>query len=105
MASLGCGSAKVDAHARLRTGWVCGSCLVATLNRPEANLTGISFLIGALMAKKLELLHELLPKATLIGVLANSNFPGSNEQLSDAQAAAEVLGKKSCWWSMPVASA
>ena len=71
-----------------------GSGLVATLNRPEANLTGISLLIGALMAKKLELLHELLPKATLIGVLVNSNFPGSPEQLSDAQAAAEVLGKK-----------
>jgi putative ABC transport system substrate-binding protein len=51
-------------------------------------------LIGALMAKKLELLHELLPKARLIGVLVNPNFPDSIPQVSDARAAADVLGKK-----------
>jgi putative ABC transport system substrate-binding protein len=59
-----------------------------------SNLTGVSFLIGALTAKKLELLHELLPKVTAISVLVNPNFPDTDMQLSDAQAAARVLGLK-----------
>jgi len=68
------------------------SGLVASLNHPGGNLTGVSFLIGALTAKKLELLHELLPKVMAIGVLVNPNFPDTDTQLRDAQAAAQALG-------------
>jgi putative ABC transport system substrate-binding protein len=51
------------------------SGLVASLNKPGGNLTGVSFVISALMAKRIELLHELVPNATAIGVLVNPNFP------------------------------
>ncbi len=68
--------------------------LVASFNKPGGNLTGVAFLIGALTAKKFELLHELVPNATAIGMLVNPNFPDTNIQLRDAQAAAQVLGQK-----------
>jgi len=67
------------------------SGLVANLNNPGGNLTGVSFLIGVLTAKRLELLHELLPKIMAIGVLVNPNFPDTDMQLRDAQAAAQAL--------------
>jgi putative tryptophan/tyrosine transport system substrate-binding protein len=70
------------------------SGLVAGLNNPGGNLTGVSFLIGALIAKNLELMHELVPKAATIGVLVNPNFPDTNIQLRDAQTAAQTLGKQ-----------
>jgi putative ABC transport system substrate-binding protein len=68
--------------------------LVASLNKPGGNLTGVSFLIGALMAKNLELLHELVPKAIGFGVLVNPNFSDTNLQVRDAQAAAQALGEQ-----------
>jgi len=68
--------------------------LVESLNKPGGNLTGVTFFLGALEAKRLELLHELLPKAALIGALVNPTFPVSNTRLEDAQAAAQALGKK-----------
>ncbi|HKF10539.1 MAG TPA: ABC transporter substrate-binding protein [Xanthobacteraceae bacterium] len=68
--------------------------LVESLNKPGGNLTGVSFLLGALEAKRLELLHELLPKAALIGALVNPTFPASKTRLEDAQVAAQALGKK-----------
>src|SRR5499433_4410482 len=51
--------------------------LVESLNKPGGNLTGVTFFLGALEAKRLELLHELLPKAALIGALVNPTFPVS----------------------------
>jgi putative tryptophan/tyrosine transport system substrate-binding protein len=45
--------------------------LVASLNRPGSNATGVSFLINVLTAKQFELLHEMVPRAKLIGFLAN----------------------------------
>jgi putative tryptophan/tyrosine transport system substrate-binding protein len=54
----------------------------------------VSFLVGALTAKKLELLHELLPRAAAVGVLVNPNFPDTGMQLRDARAAAQALGQK-----------
>ena len=70
------------------------SGLVASFNKPDGNLTGVSFMISALTAKKFELLHELVPKATVIGMLVNPNFPDTNIQLREAQAAAQALGRK-----------
>jgi putative tryptophan/tyrosine transport system substrate-binding protein len=70
------------------------SGLVTSLNNPGGNLTGVSYLIAALTAKRLELLRELLPKVVTVGVLANPNFPDTDMQLRDAQFAAQALGQK-----------
>ena len=66
--------------------------IVASLNRPGGNVTGATFYIGQLVSKQLELLHELVPKAVVIGVLANPNAPTADPQIRDLQAAANVLG-------------
>ena len=66
--------------------------LVASLSRPMGNVTGVTFFGGALVAKQLELLHELIPQATVISVLVNPNFPGTAFQLRDVQEAARTLG-------------
>ena len=68
--------------------------LVASLNHPGGNLTGVSFMLGALLAKNFELLHELVPKATVFGLLVNPNFPDTNVQVREAQAAAQALGEQ-----------
>jgi putative ABC transport system substrate-binding protein len=61
------------------------------MNRPGDNVTGVSFLATELEGKRLGLLHELIPRATVIGVLVNPNFPGSAFQLKDVQEAAQTL--------------
>src|SRR6516162_6054152 len=66
--------------------------LVASLNRPGANLTGIANLSVELYPKTLQLLHELLPNAALFGVLADPGFPGIQSNIADLQAAARTLG-------------
>jgi putative ABC transport system substrate-binding protein len=66
--------------------------LVASLNAPGGNVTGISFLINALEAKKLEVMHELVPAASTIGVLLNPKNPIVATQLKDVREAALVLG-------------
>jgi putative ABC transport system substrate-binding protein len=66
--------------------------LVANLNRPGGNVTGVSFFSNELAAKRLGLLHELLPQATVIAVLVNSSFPDAADQLRDVQEAARTLG-------------
>src|SRR5262252_3292917 len=48
--------------------------LVASLNRPGGNITGVVFIVAALAAKLLGLLHELVPKASVIAVLRDPNF-------------------------------
>jgi putative tryptophan/tyrosine transport system substrate-binding protein len=67
---------------------------VASLNRPGGNLTGVSFLVVFTVAKRLELLSELVPTAGMIGMLVNQNNPNAESTTRDAQAAAEKLGKK-----------
>jgi putative ABC transport system substrate-binding protein len=66
--------------------------LVASLNRPGGNLTGVTALGDSLGPKRLELLHEILPSATDIGVLLNPGNASNEYQLRDLQAAAKTLG-------------
>jgi putative ABC transport system substrate-binding protein len=69
------------------------SGLVATLNRPEGNLTGISSLSQELGSKRLELLHELVPRASDLGALINPVSPTNAATLSrDLPKAAATLG-------------
>jgi putative ABC transport system substrate-binding protein len=67
--------------------------LVARLNRPEGNATGINFFTGELVAKRLALLHELVPSAKRVAVFINPADPQRAEVLrSDVQAAARNIG-------------
>jgi putative tryptophan/tyrosine transport system substrate-binding protein len=67
--------------------------LVARLNRPGGNITGISFFNSAdLESKQLELLREVVPKAGVIGVLVNPTATTAESQESEAQIAARALG-------------
>src|SRR5215470_12752529 len=67
--------------------------LVARLNRPGGNITGISFFNSAdLESKQLELLREVVPKAGVIGVLVNPTATAAESQESEAQVAARALG-------------
>jgi putative ABC transport system substrate-binding protein len=68
--------------------------LVAGLNRPEANVTGISMIGSTLEAKRLELLHEMLPQATTIGVLINPQYPAAKVQAQEVEEATVRLGIK-----------
>jgi putative ABC transport system substrate-binding protein len=65
--------------------------LVAGLNRPGGNVTGVSQISTALEAKRLELLHELVPHAAVIAMLVNPTFPGTVSIIDDMQAAARSL--------------
>ena len=66
--------------------------LVASLNRPGGNITGVSDLSAQLGPKRLELLHELVPTATTIALLVNPTNPLAETQSKDLQAAARALG-------------
>jgi putative ABC transport system substrate-binding protein len=66
--------------------------LVASLNRPGGNVTGVSFLGGVLGAKRLELLLQLVPKATKIAVLVNPGTPTTEAERKDMHAAAQTIG-------------
>jgi len=68
--------------------------LVASLNRPGGNATGVSNYLSDLGAKRLELLHEAVPKATVIGMLVNSNYPDAEVQRKDVAEAAHKLGRE-----------
>jgi putative ABC transport system substrate-binding protein len=65
--------------------------LVASLNRPGANVTGRTGLTGELMPKRLQLLHELIPDATAFGVLVDLAIPGTPSLISDLGTAARTL--------------
>jgi putative ABC transport system substrate-binding protein len=67
---------------------------VASLNRPGANITGVSFLGVDLAAKRLELLLELVPQASVIGVLENPANPRTDPEMAEVRAAARGIGKK-----------
>jgi putative tryptophan/tyrosine transport system substrate-binding protein len=67
---------------------------VTSLNRPGANITGTTFLNVALVAKGLEVLHEVIPGA--IGILINPNNPNAQSETKDLHAAAQTLGLQVC---------
>jgi len=70
--------------------------LVASLSRPGGNATGVSFLSGASVTKRLELLRQFVPKAGAIAMLVdpNSNTPDTERELRDVQAAAHASGQE-----------
>lgn len=68
--------------------------LVASFNRPGANITGVAFLVNKLVAKRLEFLAEVVPKTKPIGMLVDPNNPNAESDVKYAQAAAVVLGRR-----------
>jgi putative tryptophan/tyrosine transport system substrate-binding protein len=66
--------------------------LVASINRPGGNLTGVSWLSTALIAKRLELLHVIVPTATSIGFILDPTYPYSVINKREAEIAARILG-------------
>src|SRR5919204_3401864 len=68
--------------------------LVASLNRPGGNVTGVTFVNAELGAKQLGLLHELQPGAVRVAVLVDPNYPLTEFFVSDVQAAALSIGKQ-----------
>jgi putative ABC transport system substrate-binding protein len=68
--------------------------LVAALNRPGGNATGISFFTNQMEGKRLGLLHELIPKVDLIGILLNPRNPFFEDQRNDLNEASRALGLK-----------
>src|SRR5262249_44120211 len=66
--------------------------LVASYNRPGGNITGMNILTDALEAKRLGLLHTLVPQAATIGFLSNPRFASADSQLRDVQEAAHAIG-------------
>jgi putative ABC transport system substrate-binding protein len=68
--------------------------LVASLNRPGGNVTGVSFMNVELGAKRLEILNELLPGATRLAALVNPKNPTSVSFMTDMRAAAAAVGRQ-----------
>jgi putative ABC transport system substrate-binding protein len=62
------------------------------MNQPGGNITGISMMAGALEPKRLELLHEIVPKAMVIHVLVNPNTAGAVQDIPDLALAARGIG-------------
>jgi putative ABC transport system substrate-binding protein len=68
--------------------------LVASLNRPGGNVTGVSFLTIELGAKRLDMLRQLAPKATTIAMLVNPGSPDTEAERRKVQAAAQAIGQQ-----------
>ena len=66
--------------------------LIASLNRPGGNITGVSWLGALAGAKRLELLRRVVPKATTIAMLVDPNAPEAEPERKDVQAAAQAIG-------------
>ena len=100
IAAAGALSSPLAAKAATSTIPIVFSCgvdpvefgLVASLNRPGANMTGVTTLTNELVAKRLELLHELVPAATRVALLVNPTNPGTRTLPADFQKAARTLG-------------
>ena len=66
--------------------------LVASMNRPGGNVTGVSRMTVALDPKRLELLHEAVPRATVVALLVNQDTPRADFEVEQVQSAAQSLG-------------
>ena len=71
-----------------------GMGLVANLNRPGGNITGVTLLVGTLSAKQFEIMREAVPNAALIGFLVNPTNADTETKIKDAQEAAISIGRK-----------
>lgn len=69
--------------------------LVASLNRPGGNVTGVSLIVSALVGKQLDLLHTLVPNTSVVAILINPGYPDAKAQSEEFQAAATQLGLRS----------
>jgi putative ABC transport system substrate-binding protein len=67
---------------------------VANINRPGGNVTGVNVLTTGLAAKRLEILHEVIPSASVIGVLINPNNASAEAQSAIVQDAGRTMGQK-----------
>jgi putative tryptophan/tyrosine transport system substrate-binding protein len=68
--------------------------LVASLNRPGGNVTGVNFFTGAIGTKRLELLQQIAPNRAKIGVLVQPSTPQTDEERKELEAAAERTGQQ-----------
>lgn len=68
--------------------------LVASLNRPGSNVTGVALFAVLLEAKKLELLREMIPRVKIIALLVNPNSPLTEPETRNIQAAARAIGQR-----------
>jgi putative ABC transport system substrate-binding protein len=68
--------------------------VAASLNHPGGNVTGVTQLYGAVGGKRLELIRELVPAASLIAVLTNPKNPNAEDHLTDVRAAAQAMGQR-----------
>jgi ABC-type uncharacterized transport system substrate-binding protein len=68
--------------------------LVASLNRPGGNVTGVTFIGASLGAKRLELVRELVPNVGVIALLTHPNSPDALEELRDLNTAAKAIGNQ-----------
>ena len=66
--------------------------LVASLNRPAGNITGVTVMSAELVLKRLELLRELAPKGAAVAMLVNPLSPESTHEIKDVQVAAQTMG-------------
>jgi len=67
--------------------------LVASLNRPGGNISGMSTFNAVLGSKRLELLHELVPTVATIGLLVNPNYPSAELEIGETEVAAHAVGR------------
>jgi ABC-type uncharacterized transport system substrate-binding protein len=67
---------------------------VKNLNRPGGNVTGVGFLTGALSSKRLEILHELVPKPDTVGLLVDPNYFRADEEMRELEMGGRALGEK-----------
>jgi putative tryptophan/tyrosine transport system substrate-binding protein len=68
--------------------------LVANLRRPGGNLTGVTFLANVLAAKQLEVLHQVVPRGTPLGILVNKSNPNAQTDLGEVGEAARALDRQ-----------
>jgi putative tryptophan/tyrosine transport system substrate-binding protein len=68
--------------------------LVKSFSRPEANLTGVAILTNTLAPKQLELLHEVVPRAALVGFLVNQKNPITETDTQDLRSAASTMRQR-----------